>query len=207
MRGKGNVLAPLPDNAWNAWSPAQLADRLQHMSAIWYVVGGWALDLWRDTLTRDHDDLEFAILPESLPAFRDSLRDLDFFAAHAGTLTHLPSGSAPAADVAQFWGMDVGAGCWRVDMMLERGTPERWVYKRDPAISAPRAAMIRRSVTGIPYLAPAAVLLFKAKYRRDKDEADFINAMPRLDPRDRAMLRDWLDIAHPGHAWRDLLNG
>lgn len=200
-------MPPLPDDAWNPWLPAHLAERLKGTSDIWYVAGGWALDLWHGAQTREHEDLEFVVLPESVPAFRDILRDLDFFTAHAGHLAYLPIGSAPPAEVAQLWGMDASARCWRVDMMIERGTPQSWVYKRDPAIRAPRAEMVRRSATGLPYLAPAAVLLFKAKYRRDKDEVDFRHALPRLARKDRDMLRDWLDLAHPGHAWCGFLNG
>ena len=198
-------MTPLPEAAWNPWHPTKLAERLKGSPAIWYVVGGWALDLWHGAQTRDHDDLEFAVLPDSLPEFRDILRDLDFFTAHAGQLAHLPIGSTLPEEVAQLWGMEADAGCWRVDMMIERGTPQTWVYKRDPAIGAPRADMLRHSASGIPYLAPAAVLLFKAKYRRAKDEADFRLALPRLAPADRAMLQDWLDLAHPGHGWRDVL--
>lgn len=46
-------------------------------------------------------------------------------------------------------------------MMLERGSRDFWVYKRDLAITAPRQQMIRQTQDGIPYLAPAAVLLSK----------------------------------------------
>ncbi len=48
--------------------------------------------------------------------------------------------------------------------------------------------MVHVSAGGIPCLAPEAVLLFKAKHRRDKDEADFARALPKLD----AAQRRWL---------------
>jgi hypothetical protein len=86
-------------------------------------------------------------------------------------------------------------------MMLERGTSSTWFYKRDPSIQAPRSEIIRISDTGIPYMAPAAVLLFKAKYLRDKDELDFARALPHLDATERETLRRWLDLAHPNHQW------
>ena len=208
MRAKSDpAVIPLPDDAWNPWLPTQLAERLKGTSAIWYVAGGWALDLWHGAQSRDHEDLEFVVLPESISEFRDILGDLDFFTAHAGHVAYLPIGTAPPADVAQLWGMDAAAACWRVDMMIERGTPQSWVYKRDPAIRAPRGDMVRLSSTGIPYLAPSAVLLFKARNQRDKDEVDFYRALPNLAPKDRDMLRDWLDLAHPGHSWREVLNG
>lgn len=79
--------------------------------------------------------------------------------------------------------------------------PCRWVYKRDPAITAPRQQFIRQTLNGIPYLAPAAVLLFNAKHRRRKDERDFGAALPKLEAAERADLRHWLTLAHPMHDW------
>ncbi|MGZ9724245.1 nucleotidyltransferase domain-containing protein [Rhizobium miluonense] len=192
---------PISDDAWSPWPPSELAGRLKHASGVWYVVGGWALDLWHGTRTREHEDLEFAILPESMQEFREVLGELDFFTVHSGVIEHLAPTEVPPPHVSQLWGLDARNACWRVDMMLERGTSSTWIYKRDPSIQAPRSEIIRISDTGIPYLAPAAVLLFKAKYLRDKDEADFARALPRLDFAERETLRRWLDLAHPNHQW------
>lgn len=192
---------PVSDAAWSPWLPSELASRLKHASGIWYVVGGWALDLWHGTQTREHEDLEFAILPESVREFREILGELDFFTVHSGIIKHLAPTKLPPPHVSQLWGLDSSNARWRVDMMLERGTPSTWICKREPSIQAPRSEIVRISNAGIPYLAPAAVLLFKAKYLRDKDEADFRRALPRLDSTERETLRRWLDLAHPNHQW------
>ncbi|NTF44466.1 nucleotidyltransferase domain-containing protein [Rhizobium rhizogenes] len=192
---------PVSDDAWSPWLPCELASRLKQASGLWYVVGGWALDLWHGRQTREHEDLEFAILPESGPEFREILKELDFFTVHAGVIEYLEPGRSPPPHVSQLWGLDPGNARWRVDMMLEGGTPSTWIYKRDVSIHAPRSGIVRISETGIPYMAPAAVLLFKAKYLRDKDEADFARALPRLDPAERETLRRWLELVHPNHQW------
>lgn len=198
-------MKPLADKAWDAWSPSMLADRLRGEPAGWCVVGGWALDLWHGTQTREHEDLEFAVLRDDIGRFRLRLQDLEFFAAKDGTLTHVARSTSPPADVAQLWGADLGQGRWRVDMMVDCGTPDIWVCKRDPAIRMPRPLAIRRSDTSIPYLAPAITLLFKAKYRREKDERDFAMALPKLSATERADLGAWLERVHPGHEWIRLL--
>jgi hypothetical protein len=37
-----------PDiEAWDAWHPRQMADRLKDLDATWYVAAGWAVDLFR----------------------------------------------------------------------------------------------------------------------------------------------------------------
>ena len=64
---------------------------------------------------------------------------------------------------------------------------------------------MRRTGGGIAYLAPEIVLLFKAKYRRDKDEADFAKALPRLDAKQRCWLQACLAQAYPDHAWSVVL--
>ncbi len=197
--------SPPPQESWQAWHPEKLMERLTGIDLTWYVVGGWALDLWLGRQTREHEDLEFAILPEDFSACRQHLKELSFFSVHAGEIEPIAQHGAPPAHVSQFWGADVANARWRVDMMLERGTPSDWVYKRDAAISVPRATMVRRNQAGIPYLAPSAVLLFKAKYCRAKDERDFQTALRSLSAQDRSNLQAWLNYAHPGHAWLALL--
>lgn len=191
----------LDDAAWKAWHPAELAARLTGVRRPWCVVGGWALDLWHGRQTREHEDLEFTILRSDLAFFRESLAGLRFHTAGDGTVEFLPDGREPADGIFQIWCEDVDAGCWRVDMMLEPGTPARWVYRRDPRITRPRAEMVARTDEGLPYLKLAAVLLFKARHRRDKDEADFAGALPKLESTERRWLRACLEATDPGHAW------
>ncbi|MBN8953454.1 MULTISPECIES: hypothetical protein [unclassified Rhizobium] len=193
-------MRPLPQEAWNAWHPAELMKRLG-TDIHWYVVGGWALDLWHGRQTRDHEDLEFAVLREDIERARSLLGKLTFFTVVDGQIDYLPSSVPPAAHVAQLWGADPVEGRWRVDMMPERGTPATWVYKRDLSLTMPRSAMIRKTSDGLPFLAPAAILLFKAKHRRDKDEKDFDLALPRLAASERDDLRRWLEKLHPDHDW------
>ncbi|WP_148669204.1 nucleotidyltransferase domain-containing protein [Burkholderia pyrrocinia] len=192
----------IPDQqAWNAWQPATLAQRLSDIHLPWCVVGGWALDLWHGARTREHDDLEFTILREDFGRFRQALSDLAFYTAHAGVVGKLPENQEPPPEVMQFWGFDRAAECWRVDMMIEPGTPEWWAYKRDPSIRRPRAAMVMRTTDDIPYLNPTAVLLFKARDRRPKDQQDFDRALPKLPVSERVWLKDCLGALHPGNEW------
>lgn len=192
----------IPDEtAWSPWHPRDLAERLHTIAHPWCVVGGWALDLWHGEETRPHEDLEFTVLREHLPAFRHHLGKLDFFAVHSGTITPLAPDEDPTPHIAQIWCFDPAAGRWRVDMMIEPGTPHTWVYKRAPEINRPRAEMVLRTVDDVPYLCPAAILLFKAKYRRPKDETDFSRALPRLESTEKTWLKTCLEQRHPGHAW------
>jgi hypothetical protein len=200
-----SALPTLPHDAWSAWHPQELAHRLAPVARPWCVVGGWALDLWHGEETRPHEDIEFTILRGDFALFRAALSGLRLHAVGDGHVEPLGEGEAPPADRAQVWCEDVAAACWRVDMMLEDGTPETWVYKRDPAIRRPRGEVVHVTERGIPYLAPEAILLFKAKYRRDKDEADFSRVLPKLDAAQRRWLGACIARVHPGHAWLEAL--
>ncbi|QCM12765.1 amino acid transporter [Agrobacterium tumefaciens] len=201
-----NNQTPVPDqDAWEAWSPAELFRRLGSLSRPWCVVGGWALDLWHGKKTREHEDLEFTILRADLGIFRRELNDMEFYTVNDGVLELLAADREPATEIFQIWCFDRAALRWRVDMMIEPGTDESWVYKREPQISRPRTEMVARTADGIPYLTPAAVLLFKAKYRRPKDEEDFAHAAPKLPAAERRWLRDCLGRFHPEHEWAKAL--
>ncbi len=189
------------EDAWDAWSPMQLAQKLSGVDADWYIVGGWALDLWLGKQRRQHDDLEFATLPQYAPKLASHLSELIFFEVKAGQLSPWDLNQKFGKDVWQFWGADLEVGRWRVDMMLERGTREFWKYKRSPSFEQLRDSAVRTNADGIRYLAPANVLLFKAKYCRAKDEDDFQAALPNLTASDRATLRRWLSLCHVDHKW------
>ncbi|MGE1093297.1 nucleotidyltransferase domain-containing protein [Pseudomonas zeae] len=194
----------VPDQEqWQSWTPDELARRLSAVNRPWCVVGGWALDLWHGRQTRTHSDLEFTVLRADFACFRQALSDLDFYAVKDGTFQVLSAICLPAADIFQVWGYDRAAQAWRVDVMIEPGTPFTWVYKRDPSIVCSRADMVMRSTAGIPYLRPAAVLLFKAKHTRAKDRSDFAMALPRMSVQERVWLVRHLTLLHPKHDWLD----
>jgi Aminoglycoside-2''-adenylyltransferase len=56
--------------AWDAWSPREAARRLERVAAPWYVIAGWALDLYLGRQTREHDDLEIGIPADCFPEIR-----------------------------------------------------------------------------------------------------------------------------------------
>ncbi|WP_421913314.1 nucleotidyltransferase domain-containing protein [Mesorhizobium sp.] len=191
--------ATVDEDAWRPWHPTELAQRLGGLSKPWCIVGGWALDVWHGRQTRDHEDLEFTILREDFGTFRRLLKGMRFHTVASGVIKHLPA--RRSAEISQIWCGDIQERRWRVDMMIEPGTSDLWVYKRDASITRPRAEMVEVTPDGLPYLKPAAVLLFKAKYRRDKHELDFANALPKLVPSERAWLKGCLATAHPDHEW------
>lgn len=193
------------ENAWAAWTPGEVYGRIADVPRPWCVVGGWALDLWLGRQTRAHSDLEFTVLREDFLEFRQALGELDFYTVNKGVFAYLPTDRAPAPEIFQAWGFDRRAQVWRVDMMIEPGAVDLWVYKRATEVFGARDDMVGLSAEGIPYLSPKAVLLFKAKHLRAKDADDFHRVLPFLSPQDRDWLKRHLTRLHPGHGWIGML--
>lgn len=194
-------MQPIPEDDRCAWLPDELFDRLGRFSRNWYLVGGWALDIWHGHQTRLHEDLEFAFLQDGIDFCRNNLGELEFFTVADKNLVHLPANETAPVDRWQIWGADMSTRCWRVDMMMDRGNRKIWCYKREFSIQLPRSEAVRVSAAGISYLAPTLILLFKAKYMRRKDQEDFALAIPKLGPLEKQGLVTWLECLHPGHEW------
>jgi hypothetical protein len=194
-----------PVEAWShAWTPDQAAAALAGVDAPWAVAGGWAIDLWLGETTREHEDLEITVPAVFFPALRARFEDglgLKLFYIDEGEVIALPPGEAPPRRTHQTWVMDPAVEGWRLDVFREPGDAETWVYRRTGQFSAPRSWASGRTAAGMPFVAPQIVLLFKAKARRDKDEADFAKVVPRLAPDARRWLADALAAIHPDHPW------
>jgi hypothetical protein len=63
-----------------------------------------------------------------------------------------------------------------------------------------------RRADGVPFQRPEITLLFKARRRWDKDEADFAAVVPALPSADRTWLREAIALTEPpGHPWLEKL--
>jgi hypothetical protein len=190
---------------WAQWSIEEVAQRLSDVKAPWCVAGGWALDMWRGQQTRVHDDVEIAILQSDWPVFSEALRDSRHFGAAGGRLHELPAGGDFPNDIRGIWVADGRKAFWRLEVLLEPGDGEIWIFRRNRDIWRQRREMIAISADGVPYLRPEGVLLYKAKAPRAKDDADFRASLDLMSPGARQWLRGALRYAHPGHRWIDAL--
>ena len=187
--------------AWDAWTPREAVERLQGAGVPWCVVAGWAIDLFLGEQTRDHSDLEIEILRVDFPAVRKHLKAFEFFAAGSGQIVALDLADEWDAEWHQRWVLEPKAGKWRMDVMLPPGDEKTWMCRRDETITAPRAEIVDTTPDGIPFLRPEAVLLYKAKAARPKDEADLAACLPRMSETSRQWLADALARVHPNHPW------
>jgi hypothetical protein len=193
-----------PDLPWDPWRPEEVASKLRSVTAPWCVAAGWAVDLYLGEQTRPHGDLEIAVPATAFGQVRKALAGCGLEAAGDGKLWPI-DGPAFAA-THQTWVSQLVPGpparrVYRLDVFREPSRDGQWVCRRDEGIQLPYESVIRRDRTGIPYLAPEIVLLFKAKATRPKDEADFRATLLLLTPDEQDWLRRMLERVHPGHPW------
>lgn len=189
--------------AWKAHTPEAVAELFDGYSGLWWVAGGWAIEAFTG-IPREHEDTDAGVLLCELDLLRSHLdkHGLDVWAASSGSLTPVLPGEPMdvPGGTNQVWTRRSAADPWEFDLMLSPGTPETWAYRRDPSITLPMDEALWWA-DGIRYLRPEIQLLYKAKSRRPKDEADFRAAAPRLEPARREWLRDALARTIPGHPW------
>lgn len=187
---------------WEAWTPREIAERLERVAAPWAVAAGWALELFVGVGWREHEDLEIVVPPSRFEEVRTALGELEFWVPVGdGRLRPLADVSELGSSSQQTWALDLSAGAWRVDVIREPSAGDTWIYRRDGAIRMPYAQLIEHTADGIPFVRPEVALLFKAKHTRGKDDVDFDAVVPRLDSARRAWLRAALHRVHPGHGW------
>jgi len=191
------------DVAWDPWAPETVASRLSGTSARWYVVAGWAVDLFMGHQTRPHHDIEIGVPAGDFSAIRESLADYDFDVVDSGR--RWPLASEAFTTTFQTWLRDPKTFVYHLDVFRDPHNGTEWICRRDKRIRMPYEQLICYSEQRIPYMSPEVVLLFKAKGLREKDQADFEGVLPLLSPRQIDWLRVSLHLVHPGHVWTKAL--
>ena len=173
----------------------------------WFVSGGWAIDLFVGRVTRNHKDIEVGAyhphqdaLRAHLAAWRLSrIRNDAWEPWRDGDPIELPDFQVQARS-------DVLAP-HVFDVFLNPLDGQDWVSRRHPGLRVRAnavAAQTGRSdhlPLGVPYLVPEIQLLYKAKYHRPEDDADFEVAVGLMKRAQRRWLRHALQTHHPGDPW------
>jgi hypothetical protein len=186
--------------------PTDAVRWLGGVRAAWWIAGGWALDLFSGTHTREHADLDVGCFREDLGEIRAALGDWVLCEARDGRLSPLDPSTLPDGKVHSLWCRPKGAPEWWLELMLDEREGRDWVFRRSPGVRRPVGDLLLRDAEGTPYLRPEVQLLYKAKGRRPRDELDFRAILPHLDEPAERWLRDALHAYEPRHPWLEQLS-
>jgi hypothetical protein len=186
--------------------PAEVAGLFSAVPCLWWIAGGYAIELAVGRPVRDHGDIDVMVLRQDQIHVQTALHSWEWWAGDPpGTLRPWRPGEYLRAGVHDVWCRPGPGEPWRLQVMIEESGDGDWVSRRDPGIRRPLAGIGRTSSDGIRYLAPEIQLYYKAKDPRPKDEADFTAVLPFLTREQRQWLGGTLARAFGDHPWRDRL--
>ena len=176
---------------------------MANFNESWFIAGGWAIDIFIGKETREHKDIEIAILRKDQLNLKAYLKEWDFKKAIKGEF-HNWENEFLELPIHEIHATNKLNG-EKIEILLNEAKDNDWKFRRDLRISSPLNSVWSYSETGIPYLNPEIVLLYKAKNTREKDHQDFITIKDHLDNEKRQWLRDALKLHVPEHKWLQFL--
>jgi hypothetical protein len=185
---------------------AELEPALQALAGFeppWYIAGGWALDLFLGRQTREHKDVDVCILRRDQLALQRHLAGWRFEKVVAAPTSHwrIPWLSGERLELPVHEVHAFAPDGLEFELLLNESDGSDWVYRRNPAVRCPLAAIGSRTRAGVPFLCPENVLLHKTKNTTARDDADLALVLPRLDPAARSWLAAALRVCMPDHPW------
>jgi hypothetical protein len=167
----------------------------------WFISGGWAIDLFLNRVTRDHEDIDVAIFRRDQRDLRTYLADWTLEKVAERRREPWRQGEWLNLPVHEIHARRAGETPGEIEFLLNEAADDHWVFRRDTRVQRPISRATMRTASGIPFLAPVIVLLYKAKDPTAKDEADFERVRPHLGFTRRLWLRGALETSYPGHPW------
>jgi hypothetical protein len=193
----------------------KLAGLLSDFKELWFVAGGWAIDLYVQQGRRKHKDLDIAVFREDQLVIQGYLLDSGwklwkYIGDSQGVEPWLPGQKLELPDRG-IYAQPVNTEIGSVDILLSEKKGERWYYHRDARITHAIQTVGIRSDLDIPFLSPEIVLLFKAHHlytndsssmlHRQTDEDDFQSVHRLLTARCRTWLEKAIGLLYPNHPW------
>lgn len=186
-------------------APERIAALMRRYPGHWAIAGGWALDLHLKRPTREHGDIEIAVLRREQQLLREYLIGWRVEVVDSGARRPWRPGEQLELPLHELYADPPAADVGWLEVLLSEADGEDWVYRRDARVRLPLAQAVLSSADGIPYLTPQIVLLYKAKQPRERDEADLAATLPALNDAQRSWLANAVALAHPDSPWASLL--
>lgn len=183
-------------------APVKVAALMRGFEEDWCVAGGWAIDLYLDAETRPHEDVEIAIFRRDQTAVQKYLAGWRLLKAENGELSVWSAGEFLELPIHAIHCFNEESEPGFLEILLNESENARWLYRRNRQISVPLSETALISKTGISFLRPEIVLLYKSKNPRAKDQQDFQNVVNYLNDESKKWLRDALLSCYPQqHHW------
>ncbi len=174
----------------------------------WFIAGGWAIDLFVRRETRQHEDIEIAVFRSDQKALHDYLDGWLLKKALNGALADWKRDEfleLPTFEIHCFNEKNEPGELRFLEVLFNDTNGDDWIFRRNPKITKPLSELHLTHDSGIKFLRPEAVLLYKSKNPRPKDEQDFETAAKHLDATSKNWLKNAISVCYAQHHWLEEL--
>lgn len=175
---------------------------MKNYDKFWCIAGGWVIDLYLGNETREHLDIEIAVLRSEQGYIKEYFANfsIEMIDANSNFEKRLWSGEYLNLPIHE---LTVGGVIQNeeLEILLNENKDEQWCFRRNLNIMMPLRIAKIIADNGIPILNPVICLLFKSKNPREKDEIDFRNVTEKLEDHQRKWLKDAIMLMDKEHKW------
>jgi len=167
----------------------------------WFIAGGWAIDLYLEKETRQHEDIEIAIFRQNQIALQNYLGGWILKKAVNGALLEWNRDELLELPIHEIHCFKEIAEPQSLEVLLNETDGEEWLFRRNAKVTKPLSKLSLTSKLGMKFLRPEVVLLYKSKNPRLKDEQDFEAVAEHLDTEGKEWLKNVLTVCYSEHHW------
>ena len=172
---------------------------MRDFKSDWFIAGGWAIDFYLGEISRSHEDVEIAIFRGDQIALQNYLNDWILQKAKNSALVAWNPNEFLELPVHEIHCLHETNEPRSFEILLNEKNADEWIYRRNERIRKPLTEIYSTAESGIRFLRPEIVLLYKSKNPRMKDERDFESVMKRLDAKSKGWLKNALAVCDSKH--------
>lgn len=181
--------------------PTRISSLMRDFKPNWFIAGGWAVDLFLGKQTRPHRDIEIAIFRNDQLELQNYLKSWNLKKVVGGELFDWEKGEFLKLPVHEIHCFKENNEPQLLEVLLNEANGKDWVFRRDKRITKPILKLFLTTNSGIKFLRPEIILLYKSKNPREKDEDDFIAVKKYLDFEGKEWLKNALSVRYSEHHW------
>lgn len=181
--------------------PLKIAALMRNFQSDWFIAGGWAIDLYLGNISRPHDDIEIAIFRRDQVALQNYLDGWLLQKAENSVLSIWNQNEFLELPVHEIHCFHETGEPQNFEVLLNERNDDDWIYRRNAKIKKSLTEIYLTTASGIKFLRPEIVLLYKSKNPRAKDEQDYESAVKRLNAESVKWLGNALAVCDSKHAW------
>jgi hypothetical protein len=181
--------------------PVQISAIMRDFKPSWFIAGGWAIDLFLGKETRAHQDIEIAIFRKDQTALHDYFDGWLLQKIVNGKQVVWDRGERLILPTHEISCFNETVQPPQIEILLNESTETEWLYRRNQKIRRSLFKIQLESSSGVKFLCPEVVLLYKSKNPRAKDKQDFQAVVKHLDAEQREWLKDAIQMCDREHLW------